>query len=441
MTSLLVPPGFVCTTNTSSRLHNDNVSKSCLLPLLITTGNQSSFELQDYTHHGPLLFPFYVRLLMTFFGAVILLAGICGNIMVPVVVWTNKGMRSSTNMFLVNLSMADLLVLIICIPTVLIEVHTKPETWMLGQVLCKMIPFMEFATAHVSVLTIIAISLERYYAICYPLEAGYTCTKGRAVAIIISTWLTSAILTSPVILITNFFYADYIDNSVVPVCAMQVHAFWRKFFFLCTTVVFFLIPLGLLIILYAVICKHLMNEKPFQEDGNKHTKCDKNSINYTLKCRQQVVLMLIVVVMCFFICLFPLRSFHLWIIIVPLEEIQALGSSAYYNLLFTCRILTYLNSAINPIIYNVISSKFRDAFCRHLGLKPTTTKMINRCSNFETRTLTLQKSVSCTASTNFTNSTVALDGVEFDAELFKRTAIQTDRAVMCQKLSSSLSSL
>ena len=46
-------------------------------------------------------------------------------------------MRNSTNIFLTNLSIADLLVLLVCTPTVLVEVNTRPETWILGQEMCK----------------------------------------------------------------------------------------------------------------------------------------------------------------------------------------------------------------------------------------------------------------------------------------------------------------
>lgn len=46
-------------------------------------------------------------------------------------------MRNSTNIFLTNLSIADLLVLLVCTPTVLVEVNTRPETWVLGQEMCK----------------------------------------------------------------------------------------------------------------------------------------------------------------------------------------------------------------------------------------------------------------------------------------------------------------
>jgi hypothetical protein len=82
-------------------------------------------------------FPHYIRTTSTLLCGIILFIGIVGNLLVPVVVWKNKELRSSTNIFLVNLSVADLLILLVCMPPVLVELHSKPEVWVLGAVMCK----------------------------------------------------------------------------------------------------------------------------------------------------------------------------------------------------------------------------------------------------------------------------------------------------------------
>lgn len=82
--------------------------------------------------------PFVLRAVATIACVIILVFGVTGNILVPLVVCRTKELcTNSTNVFLINLSIADLLVLIFCMPSVLIELHSKPEVWTLGEVMCK----------------------------------------------------------------------------------------------------------------------------------------------------------------------------------------------------------------------------------------------------------------------------------------------------------------
>lgn len=81
--------------------------------------------------------PAYIRTTSMVFCIIIMCLGVVGNVMVPIVIMKTKDMRNSTNIFLMNLSIADLMVLLVCTPTVLVEVNTRPETWVLGKEMCK----------------------------------------------------------------------------------------------------------------------------------------------------------------------------------------------------------------------------------------------------------------------------------------------------------------
>lgn len=81
--------------------------------------------------------PAYIRTTSMVFCVIIMCLGVVGNVMVPIVIMKTKDMRNSTNIFLMNLSIADLMVLLVCTPTVLVEVNTRPETWVLGKEMCK----------------------------------------------------------------------------------------------------------------------------------------------------------------------------------------------------------------------------------------------------------------------------------------------------------------
>lgn len=74
--------------------------------------------------------------------------------------------------------------------------------------------------------------------------------------------------------------------------------------------------------------------------------------------------MLGTVVFCFFLCLMPYRVLILWIIVSPAEWLDGINPEKWYNILYFSRIMLYINSAINPILYNLMSSKFRIGFCK-----------------------------------------------------------------------------
>lgn len=148
---------------------------------------------------------------------------------------------------------------------------------------------------------------------------------------------------------------------MVPVCLTSVDSFWPMLFFVGSIVLFFVVPLVVLIILYTVIAQHLMNNPGITSHGNRSN---------VLKYRKQVILMLGAVVASFFVCLLPFRALTLWIIIMPAETIMSLGLDGYYMLIYFCRVMLYLNSAMNPILYNLMSSKFREGFLRLLKCQP-----------------------------------------------------------------------
>lgn len=155
--------------------------------------------------------------------------------------------------------------------------------------------------------------------------------------------------------IAEFKHVEYFDGSKVPACHTLANTFWSALYFLSSIFLFFIVPLIILLVLYCIIAKNLISNAASMV-LNKHID------NYSIRARRQVILMLGTVVLSFFLCLIPFRVFTLWIIIVPEENVYRLGVEKYYNILYFCRIMVYLNSAINPILYNLMSSKFRTGF-------------------------------------------------------------------------------
>lgn len=115
--------------------------------------------------------------------------------------------------------------------------------------------------AHGSILTMLAISFERYYAICKPLKVGYKCTKVRALVIIVLVWLLALLATLPLLFIAQQSSAVYVDGSQVQVCLTQANSGWSKAYFLTILILFFFLPLLVLIVIYAAISRRLCSNE------------------------------------------------------------------------------------------------------------------------------------------------------------------------------------
>lgn len=73
--------------------------------------------------------------------SIVFVIGLIGNALVCIAVYRNHTMRTVTNYFIVNLAVADFLVLLLCLPfTVLWDIT---ETWFLGLTLCKAVPYLQ----------------------------------------------------------------------------------------------------------------------------------------------------------------------------------------------------------------------------------------------------------------------------------------------------------
>ena len=181
--------------------------------------------------------------------------------------------------------------------------------------------------------------------------------------IIAVNWTIAISSTLPMLSITEITTAEFIDGSLVPVCSNTLQIGWHPIYYFVIVITFFLFPFLILLAVYLLIARRLTSDSKALASSTNHFKRQ-------AQVRRQVVLMLASVCITFFICLLPFRLMTLWIIFSTPEDILNLGMETYYSLLFACRILLYVNSSANPILYNLISSKFRTAFCRVLKISP-----------------------------------------------------------------------
>ncbi|XP_068625351.1 orexin receptor type 2-like [Battus philenor] len=286
-------------------------------------------------------------------GAV-LAAGLAGNALVCVAVYRNRAMRTVTNYFIVNLAVADFLVLLFCLPpTVLWDVT---ETWFLGEALCKILLYFQSVSVTVSVLTLTSISLDRWYAICFPIE--FKSTTGRAHTAILLIWLVSLLFNSPELVVLTTVRAVPLRFGLQYL--VQCVATWSATSDLVWHVVklllIYTIPLLVMTVAYHQIVRVLWSsDKIPGQDTTKLASAEQCQ----LRSRRKAAKMLVAVVVMFAVCYFPVHLLSVLRYAVELEQGDAVTCLALVS-----HVLCYANSAANPLIYNFMSDKYRREFRR-----------------------------------------------------------------------------
>uniref|UniRef100_A0A8D2Q858 Thyrotropin-releasing hormone receptor n=1 Tax=Varanus komodoensis TaxID=61221 RepID=A0A8D2Q858_VARKO len=290
--------------------------------------------------------------------------GIVGNIMVVLVVLRTKHMRTPTNCYLVSLAVADLMVLVAAgLPNITESIY---GSWVYGYIGCLCITYLQYLGINASSCSITAFTIERYIAICHPIKAQFLCTFSRAKKIIIFVWAFTSIYCMLWFFLLDLNRVTYKDTTVVT-CGYKVPRSYYSPIYMMDFGIFYVMPMILATVLYGLIARILFLN-PISSDSKESSATWKNdsaplnkakvtnkSINGAVASRRQVTKMLAVVVVLFAFLWMPYRT------LVVINSFLSHPFQENWFLLF-CRLCIYLNSAINPVIYNLMSQKFRAAF-------------------------------------------------------------------------------
>ncbi len=190
---------------------------------------------------------------MTILYGLILVAGIIGNVSTCIVITRNKYMRTATNYYLFSLAVSDLLLLILGLPQEMYMLW-RPYPYVFGEFFCVTRGLTSETSTNASVLTITAFTFERFLAICYPLRAHTMSKLNRAVKIIVGIWILAALSAVPLAFQFGLDYMrDKENGSIIEGTASCTLKRPLERSFEISTVVFFVVPMTLILILYLLI--------------------------------------------------------------------------------------------------------------------------------------------------------------------------------------------
>ncbi|CCD83378.2 G-protein coupled receptors family 1 profile domain-containing protein [Caenorhabditis elegans] len=292
----------------------------------------------------------------------IFLVGVIGNTTTCLVMKKHPMMKTHASMYLMNLAVSDLVTLCVGLPfEVMMNWNQYP--WPFPDYICNLKALIAETTSSVSILTILIFAIERYVAVCHPLFLMKVQPFKRNIGTIIGfTWIFSILCAMPFAI---HHRADYImkswpgtDNRI-PVksskmCMIAVMfepklASTFKILFHFSAIAFFALPLFTIVILYARIACKVSSNRTIQP----------GELDITEELQMRINAILCAIVSAFFICYLPFQLQRLLFFYFDNEVILTWVNQYMY---FISGFLFYLATIINPIAYNLASSRFRRAF-------------------------------------------------------------------------------
>ncbi|XP_022245647.1 allatostatin-A receptor-like [Limulus polyphemus] len=332
-------------------MFNSSLQEMYNMSNISVSGNDSKQEDIDYPQAEEMerILSIVVPIL---FGT-IFIVGLFGNFLVVIVVLFNPQMRSTTNLLIINLAVADLLFIIFCVPFTAWD-YSLPY-WPFGGVWCRIVQYLVIVCAYASIYTLVLMSLDRFMAVVHPITSISIRTEKNAYIAIGITWSCIILACVPVLQahgLMNYMFRQK-EHSVCVFLANEGynHAAFQISFFLSSYVV----PLVLIFALYMLILKRLW----FHAAPGGKMSAESH------KSKKRVTRMVVIVVLIFAICWFPIQ------IVLVLKSLNKYHlETATIVVQIASHILAYMNSCVNPILYAFLSDNFRKAFRKVISCSP-----------------------------------------------------------------------
>lgn len=304
----------------------------------------------DYLQNTYMLHGVRKNVLLIFYSLVNIF-GVFGNILFCMTFARKKSHRDPKCWLLINLSVSDMMICIICMPFSVIKL--THNIWIMGDFICKVVPFLQslhiFASSH----TIVAISIIRYLNV---VKNYQKVTEKWSVSLIIGAiWLVSATCSVPMYVSHNV-QQIYIHGGVFhyPVCLeLWMSVLWRQRYTVFVFLLQFLIPFCLIFLFSVLICLYLrlrMTTRLYY----------KGIQNYKLIRTQKNTYLLSAVTVTYMVTWLPLALVNLLLDFDP-NILDALNTETLQLLFATMLLISMTSTVINPILYGWFNGRFRKA--------------------------------------------------------------------------------
>ncbi|KTG32767.1 hypothetical protein cypCar_00041057 [Cyprinus carpio] len=270
----------------------------------------------------------------------IALASVLGNVLVVLVVCMNQALRDPTFCFIVSLALADIAVGILVIPLAVV-LSLGLSTLFYN---CLFISCLLVIITQSSILSLLAIAIDRFLRVKIPTRYNIIVTQRRAWVAVGLCWLISFL--TGLVPMAGWHRTPPINVSTTAIECQFTNVMCMDYMVYFNFFVWVVVPLTIMIGLYAeifrVICRQLNRRAEATCDSSKYYRKE-------LKLAKSLALILFL----FALCWLPLHIMNSIVFFCPTCNVP---KSAFYVGIF----MSHVNSALNPVVYAFRIQRFRD---------------------------------------------------------------------------------
>ncbi|KAL5005491.1 hypothetical protein ScPMuIL_018947 [Solemya velum] len=302
----------------------------------------SSLDIDFKTRH-PVLSYTYLAIL-----GVLTVIGNLANIMVICAVITYRPLRTTGNMFIVNLALADLCMTAVGDPFSIVGVIAGPKFFLDNALLCHIVAALCVTSCTVSMWTIAAVALNRYVFICKHHIYGKYYTWKKTVAYCFLLWVIGVGIDVPNV--TG--WGSHTFDLKTMACSHDRIADMSYTYFL--TLYSILLPLLIMFISYCLVFKYVRSVR-------KKLQSRDTRINSRYRSRQRAEYNLAKTLS--ITCIVYIIFWAPYTIVINAD-----GGDNWSKIIYVVVImLAHASSSVNSVMYAVVNERFRSGY-RHLLL-------------------------------------------------------------------------
>ncbi|XP_074954445.1 putative G-protein coupled receptor 34 [Phalacrocorax aristotelis] len=295
-----------------------------------------------------------LSLALTVFYSIIFVIGLVGNVVALFAFLCIHQKRNSIQVYLVNVAIADLL-LIFCLPFRILY-HVSKNTWMFGLILCKIVGTLFYMNMYISIVLLGLISLDRYVKINKSVKHPKMLSTTRSIHICCTVWAFA--LAGFIMVVAPSFFKSEDRNSTLCFHYRNKQDAMTEAILNYIIVVIFWIVFFLLILSYVKIAKNLLKISKKRADFP-------NAGKYTQTARNSFIVLII-----FTICFVPYHMFRFVYITSQLQNPPCYWKEIIHKCNEVMLIFSSFNSCLDPVMYFLMSRSVRKTvfqlICRRL---------------------------------------------------------------------------